>query len=103
MSVVDADAPSGSPTDQLLVTELTRQTVLHLAVSPDACNVDIARAIGVRHESQMSRHLVRLERAGIVQRRKEGRTNAWRLTALGEEAACALRSDAPRSRRGAVS
>jgi TetR/AcrR family transcriptional regulator len=103
MSVVDGDAAPASPTDQLLVTELTRQTVLHLAVSPDACNVDIARAIGVRHESQMSRHLVRLERAGIVQRRKEGRTNAWRLTALGEEAACALRSDAPRARRGAVS
>jgi AcrR family transcriptional regulator len=103
MSVVDADAPPPSPTDQLLVTELTRQTVLHLAVSPDACNVDIARAIGVRHESQMSRHLVRLERAGIVQRRKEGRTNAWRLTALGEEAACSLRSDAPRVRRGVVS
>jgi AcrR family transcriptional regulator len=101
--VVQADAPLVSSTDQLLVTELTRQTVLHLAASPDACNVDIARVIGVRHESQMSRHLVRLERAGIVERRKEGRTNAWRLTALGEEAAGALRSDAPRSRRGAVS
>jgi TetR/AcrR family transcriptional regulator len=100
---VGIDAPPAAPTDQLLVTELTRQTVLHLAMSPDACNVDIARAIGVRHESQMSRHLVRLERAGIVQRRKEGRLNAWRLTALGEEAACSLRSDAPRARRGVVS
>jgi DNA-binding transcriptional ArsR family regulator len=73
-----------------LVTELTRHTVLHLVAHPDACNVDIARAIGVRQESQMSRHLVRLERAGIVQRRKEGRTNAWRLTAQGEEAARSL-------------
>ncbi|MET0602407.1 MAG: TetR family transcriptional regulator [Baekduia sp.] len=98
-----ADAPRVSATDQLLVTELTRQTVLHLAASPDACNVDIARAIGVRHESQMSRHLVRLERAGIVQRRKVGRTNAWRLTARGHKAATALRSSPLCSPRGAVS
>ena len=104
LSVVAAEAAPPVPaTDRLLVTELTRQTVLHLAASPDACNVDIARAIGVRHESQMSRHLVRLERAGIVQRRKEGRTNAWRLTADGEEAAHALRSNPLRSRHGAVS
>lgn len=46
----------------------------------------------------MSRHLVRLERAGMVVRRKEGRTNAWRLTAQGEEAARSLRDvdDRPR-------
>jgi AcrR family transcriptional regulator/DNA-binding transcriptional ArsR family regulator len=75
---------------QLLVTELTRQTVLHLADHPDARNVDIARAVGVRHGSQMSRHLARLERAGVVGRRKDGRTNAWRLTALGREAARAF-------------
>ncbi len=43
--------------EQLQVTELTRQTVLHLVAHPEACNVDIARAVGVRHESQMSRHL----------------------------------------------
>ena len=84
-------APRRTPAvEQLQVTELTRQTVLHLAAHPDACNVEIARAIGVRHESQMSRHLVRLECAGIVERRKEGRTNAWRLTAAGEEAARSL-------------
>ena len=38
----------------------------------------------------MSRHLVRLERAGLVERRKEGRTNAWRLTGRGVEVAQAL-------------
>ena len=77
--------------EQLLVTELTRQTVLHLADHPDARNVDIARAVGVRHESQISRHLARLERAGIVGHRKEGRINAWRLTAAGREAAGLLK------------
>jgi AcrR family transcriptional regulator len=91
-------APRSATVAQLLVTELTRQTVLHLASHPEVCNVDIARAIGVRHESQMSRHLVRLERAGIVQRRKEGRTNAWRLTAHGQEAARSL-AVSPKERR----
>ena len=84
----DADEPG------LLVTELTGETLRYLAKHPGAANVAIARAIDVRHESQMSRHLVRLEAAGMVSRRKEGRTNAWRLTARGEEAARALRDRA---------
>ncbi len=83
----------------LLVTELTSQTLRYLNGHPGAANIDIARAVDVRHESQMSRHLARLEKAGMVSRRKEGRTNAWRLTARGEEAARTLRdvrADAPR-------
>jgi DNA-binding MarR family transcriptional regulator len=83
----------------LLVTELTGQTLRYLNGHPGAANIAIARAVDVRHESQMSRHLSRLERAGMVARRKEGRTNAWVLTARGEEAARTLRdlrADAPR-------
>jgi AcrR family transcriptional regulator len=83
----------------LLVTELTGQTLRYLNSHPGAANIDIARAVDVRHESQMSRHLARLERAGMVARRKEGRTNAWVLTPRGEEAARTLRdlrTDAPR-------
>jgi AcrR family transcriptional regulator len=83
-----AGAGAGHP--GLVVTELTRQTLSYLVAHPGACNVDIARGVDVRHESQISRHLVRLERAGIVRRRKEGRTNAWTLTALGQEAAGAV-------------
>jgi AcrR family transcriptional regulator len=75
----------------LLVTELTRQTLEYLDGHPDATNIAVARAVDVRHESQMSRHLARLHREGVVQRRKEGRTNAWRLTARGQEAARSLR------------
>jgi AcrR family transcriptional regulator len=74
----------------VMLTELTRQTLQYLDAHPGATNVDVARAIDVRHESQMSRHLGRLESAGIVVRRKEGRSNAWRLTSRGEEAARAL-------------
>jgi AcrR family transcriptional regulator len=88
----------------LLVTELTSQTLRYLNGHPGAANIDIARAIDVRHESQMSRHLSRLERAGMVARHKEGRTNAWTLTARGEEAARTLRdlrADAPRLTTGA--
>jgi AcrR family transcriptional regulator/predicted transcriptional regulator len=82
----------GSGDDRgLLVTELTSQTLRYLNGHPGAANIDIARAVDVRHESQMSRHLGRLERAGMVSRRKEGRTNAWVLTARGEEAARTLR------------
>jgi AcrR family transcriptional regulator/DNA-binding MarR family transcriptional regulator len=83
----------------LLVTELTSQTLRYLNGHPGAANIDIARAVDVRHESQMSRHLWRLEKAGMVTRRKEGRTNAWVLTARGEEAARTLRdlkAEAPR-------
>jgi AcrR family transcriptional regulator len=76
----------------LLVTELTRQTLEYLDKHPDATNIAVARAVDVRHESQMSRHLARLHREGVVQRRKEGRTNAWRLTARGQEATRSLRS-----------
>jgi AcrR family transcriptional regulator len=75
----------------LLVTELTSQTLRYLNGHPGAANIDIARAVDVRHESQMSRHLSRLEKAGMVKRRKQGRTNAWVLTARGEEAARTLR------------
>jgi AcrR family transcriptional regulator len=88
----------------LLVTELTSQTLRYLNRNPGAANIDIARAVDVRHESQMSRHLGRLERAGMVVRRKDGRANAWRLTARGKEAAqvlCDLPADTPRLNTGA--
>jgi AcrR family transcriptional regulator len=88
----------------LLVTELTRQTLEYLDRHPGATNIAVARAVDVRHESQMSRHLARLQREGVVERRKEGRTNAWRLTARGRDAVRSLhdlRADAPQTTDGA--
>jgi AcrR family transcriptional regulator len=73
------------------VTELSRRTLLHLEASPGASNVAVARAIGVAHDSQISRHLARLEREGVVERRREGRANVWRLTARGQELARRVR------------
>ncbi len=58
----------GADEHGLLVTELTGQTLRYLSGHPGAANIDIARAVDVRHESQMSRHLGRLEKAGIVMR-----------------------------------
>lgn len=75
----------------LLVTELTRQTLGYLDKHPDATNIAVARAVDVRHESQMSRHLARLRQAGVVRCHKQGRTNAWRLTARGRDAVQSIR------------
>jgi AcrR family transcriptional regulator len=86
--------------DGPLMTELAGQTLQYLSEHPGAANVEIARAVDVRHESQMSRHLVRLERAGLVERRREGRTNAWRLTGGGESAAGAMRNSGVRDEGG---
>jgi AcrR family transcriptional regulator len=77
---------------ELLITQLTRETLDHLAAHPGTSNTAIAKAVDVRHESQMTRHLQRLERAGLVEHRKEGRRNAWRLTALGRDAVASVHS-----------
>jgi AcrR family transcriptional regulator/DNA-binding HxlR family transcriptional regulator len=93
MAVNDIGGPG------LLITELTGQTLHYLNGHPGSANIDIARAIDVRHESQMSRHLVRLEKAGLIERRRDGRHNAWRLTARGEDAARSLRDVQPAALR----
>ena len=97
----DALAPDGrgDRRPRLLVTELTGQTLRYLNGHPGAANIEISRALDVRHESQMSRHLGRLERAGMVTRRKEGRTNAWPLTDAGREAAASVCAAASRADR----
>jgi AcrR family transcriptional regulator/DNA-binding MarR family transcriptional regulator len=86
-----SDAGGGRHLPGLLVTELTRLTLEYLDEHPDATNIAVARAGDVRHQSQVSRHLARLQREGVVQCHKRGRTNAWRLTARGKEAARSLR------------
>ena len=75
----------------LRLTRLTEATPLYLAGHPGARNVEIGAAIGVEHESQISRHLRRLEDAKAARRIRDGRSNAWELTALGERLAGELR------------
>jgi AcrR family transcriptional regulator len=84
MDALPATAP---PAEELApglkLTRLTEATILYLAEHPGACNVVVAAGVGVEHDSQMSRHLRRLERAGAARASRDGRTNAWELTPLG--------------------
>lgn len=63
-------------------------------------NREIARAIGVLHESQISRLLAMLAEHGLVEKRTAGvgRRNAWRLTRAGEQAAMELYAPYPQGR-----
>jgi AcrR family transcriptional regulator len=75
----------------LKLTRLTEATIIYLADHPGACNVVVAAGVGVEHDSQMSRHLRRLERAGAARASRDGRTNSWELTPLGLRLAGQLR------------
>lgn len=85
-----AAVPEPAP-DRLAVTELARETLKYLHAHPGARNTDLSRALGVRHDSQTSRHLVRLMRDGLVEVQRQGRANAWWLTAAGEQTIARLR------------
>ena len=68
------------------ITELGRLTLEHLDQHPGARNIDLCQAIDVRHESQMSRLLARLERAELITHQRDGRSNTWTLTPHGQHA-----------------
>jgi AcrR family transcriptional regulator len=72
-----------------------RRCVLFLAVRPQASNREIAAAIGVAHESQISKLLASLSTERLVAKRSlgVGRRNAWCLTPRGEEMSQALPAD----------
>jgi hypothetical protein len=71
-----------------------RRCVLFLADHPQASNREIAAAVGVAHESQISKLLAGLLADGLLAKHSEGvgRRNSWQLTARGEEILRALRS-----------
>jgi DNA-binding MarR family transcriptional regulator len=70
---------------------LARATLLHLDEHPGDSNVAIAEGVGIRLESQVSRHLKALEHAGLLQHEREGRRNRWALTPAGRVVAARLR------------
>lgn len=61
---------------------------------PDLSNLEVASAIGVIYQSQISKLLACLVGEGLVVKRSDGagRRNAWRLTPRGEEVARLLPS-----------
>jgi AcrR family transcriptional regulator len=66
------------------LTPLSLATLRYLAAHPGARNLDIAAAVAVTDEGQMSRHLRGLRTDGLADREKHGVHNAWSLTALGQ-------------------
>jgi DNA-binding MarR family transcriptional regulator len=56
-----------------------------LSSHPQSSGTDVRRGIGVRHLSQISRLLVRLEARGLVFNDPHARENAWSLTEYGRE------------------
>jgi AcrR family transcriptional regulator len=71
-----------------------RRCVLFLADRPQASNREIAAAIGVAHESQISKLLACLRTEGLVTKHSAGvgRRNSCQLTPCGEEISLALRA-----------
>jgi AcrR family transcriptional regulator len=63
-----------------------RECLRFIAEHPHASNRQVAVGIGVDHPSQISRLLSDLEREGVLVKRSQGagKTNIWRLAALGE-------------------
>jgi AcrR family transcriptional regulator len=65
-----------------------QQCLGFLASSPGSSNREIAAALGVSHQSQISKLLRDLAERGLVAKRSfgPGKRNAWTLTSLGEDA-----------------
>lgn len=66
-----------------------RECLLAIATQPGASNSEVAKRIGVSHESQISRLLATLAKEKLVVKRSLGRgqRNEWRLTPQGEQVA----------------
>ena len=57
-----------------------------VGTEPGLSNREVAVRVGIGDENNMSRHLARLARRGLIENtRNGGRYNVWRLTASGEE------------------
>jgi len=94
-----ADAPAVDPEvaeATLRLTELAAAALRYVDAHPGCGNVDVAAAVGVTHESQMSRLLRRLADAGLAESRREGRSHAWALTARGAAVAECLGTEKAR-------
>jgi AcrR family transcriptional regulator/DNA-binding MarR family transcriptional regulator len=87
-----ADVPvdAQAVTTALSLTDLAAAALRQIATCPGSRNVEIAEAIGVTHQSQMSRLLRRLADEGLVESRRDGRSHAWELTVRGAAVAGCL-------------
>ena len=96
-AVADPPAADAEVAEAMLrLTELAAATLRHIAAHTGCGNTDIAAALDVTHESQMSRLLRRLADEGLAESRREGRSHAWRLTAFGAAVAGCLEAEQTR-------
>jgi hypothetical protein len=69
--------------------------LLHIASNPQASNREIAAAIGMADDGQVSKLLARMADLGLVVNRTQainhGGANAWQVTADGARAVSALK------------
>jgi AcrR family transcriptional regulator len=72
-----------------------RDCMRYVAGHPGVSNRQIARAVGIRSDTQISTMLARLARAGLVHKQvvAPGRPNSWSFTPYGVAAARALEAD----------
>ena len=66
-----------------VLTRLSVSCLSYLSANPGSSGTQVCRGLGVRHLSQVSRLLSRLEAKGLVANDRLRRENAWTLTPLG--------------------
>jgi hypothetical protein len=76
--------PTGPPTRPTLLSRLSSSCLRFLAVHAGASGSGVRDGLGMRHLSQASRLLARLERDGLVEKQAGGRENHWHLTSRGQ-------------------
>jgi DNA-binding MarR family transcriptional regulator len=81
---------------QVLVRAPRRtMALLHIASNPEASNREIAAAIGMADDAQISRLLARMHDLGLIVNRTQannhGGANAWQLTTDGARIVSALK------------
>jgi AcrR family transcriptional regulator/DNA-binding MarR family transcriptional regulator len=81
--------PSPLQEIKLRLTYRTIRVLIAIAAQPGSSNRQIARSAGIGDQGQISKLLRRLRELGLIENFGEGqargRTNAWRLTKLGED------------------
>jgi DNA-binding MarR family transcriptional regulator len=75
---------NSSPARPTVLSSLSSSCLRFLAEHVDASGSGVRDGLGMRHLSQTSRMLARLERDGLVERHRGGRENHWHLTDRGQ-------------------
>jgi DNA-binding MarR family transcriptional regulator len=69
----------------VLLSSLSAACLRFLAEHPAASGMSVRAGLSMRHLSQASRLLARLERQGLVENQPGARQNHWRLSELGQQ------------------